>query len=258
MKTIIAIGGGEMGGPIFDEKHNVIGHYGIETTGIDEIIVRATKKKTPKALFIPTASWDNAGYCQSFKKQYEDNLGCQVSNLLLLSNPSMQDIEKSILEADIIYVGGGNTQFMQDTWKKHGLLPLLKQAYEKGTILSGLSAGANCWFEKSSTDSFMTAEDKLDFEKAKETLAIMDNLGYLEGVLCPHYLKESYRRPSFLHQMKKIEGKAYGVDNNAALVFIDGKLTNLLKSAPQAKAFEIFSQNGVVSEKEIDLPNLTF
>ena len=258
MKTIIAIGGGEMGGPIFDSEHNVIGHHSIETTGIDKIIIQATRKKTPKALFIPTASWDSTGYCQSFKKQYGDILGCQVSNLLLLSNPSMNDVEKLILEADIIYVGGGNTQFMQDTWKEHRILPLLKQAYENGTILSGLSAGANCWFEKSSTDSFMTAEDKLDFEKAKETLAIMENLGYLEGVLCPHYLKEPYRRPAFLHQMRKIKGKAYGVDNNAALVFRDGHLTNLIKSAPEAKAFEIVSEEGIVSEKEIILPPLSF
>lgn len=251
MRTIVAIGGGEMGGPIFDRERNIIGFHGIETTAIDKAIVEMTQKERPKALFIPTASWDSAGYCSSFKKQYGDSLGCEVSDLLLLSNPNKEKIETAILDADIIYVGGGNTKFMQETWKKNGLLLLLKRAYEKGVILSGLSAGANCWFEKSSTDSFLTEEDKMDFEKAKEKLAIIDDLGYLKGVFCPHYLKEAYRRPSFLYQLQKIDTIAYGVDNNAALVFVDEKLEKVLKSDPVAKAFEISSKAGVITEKEI-------
>lgn len=251
MRTIVAIGGGEIGSPIFDENKQVIGLRGATTTSIDKTIVQMAHKKCPKVLFIPTASWDNAGYCASFKKQYGDKLGCDVSFLLLLDNLPSERIEQLILQSDIIYVGGGNTKFMQETWSKNGVLPLLKQAYENGTILSGLSAGANCWFEKSSTDSFLTEEDRKDFEKAKEKLAIIDDLGYLKGVFCPHYIQEAYRRPSFLYQMQKINSIAYGVDNNAALVFTDEKLTGVLKSDENAKAFEIISLNGIVSEKEI-------
>jgi len=253
MRTIVAIGGGEIGGSIFDKEHKIIGFHDIETTKIDQEIIKLSQKKTPNTLFIPTASWDNPGYCASFQKQYGEILGCKVKDLLLLSAPSKEKIKTAILEADIIYVGGGNTQFMLETWKKFGLLPLLRKAYEKGTILSGLSAGATCWFEKSSTDSFLTKEDKTDFEKAKEKLAIMDGLGYLEGIICPHYLKEAYRRPAFLYQMKNINLKGYGVDNNAALVFIDEQLKGVIKSAPMAKAFEIFSNNGIVTEKELIL-----
>lgn len=251
MRTIVAIGGGEMGGPIFDKEHNIIGFHGIETTGIDKAIVELTKKEKPKALFIPTASWDSAGYCASFKKQYGDALGCKVSNLLLLSDLTREEIETSILQADLIYVGGGNTKFMQETWERKGVLPLLKKAYEKGVILSGLSAGANCWFEKSSTDSFLTEEDKIDFEKAKEKLAIIDDLGYLKGIFCPHYLKESYRRPAFLYQLQKIDTIAYGVDNNAALLFVDEKLEKILRSDAKSKAFKIISKSGTVTEEEI-------
>lgn len=251
MRTIVAIGGGEIGGPIFDKDRHIIGTYGIETIKIDQEIIKLSQKKNPNTLFIPTASHDSAGYCMGFKKYYEDTLGCRVNTLLLLSAPSKEEIKTAILEADIIYVGGGNTQFMLETWGKFGLPPLLRKAYEKGTILSGLSAGANCWFEKSSTDSFLTEEDKTDFEKAKEKLAIMDGLGYLEGVICPHYLKEPYRRPAFLYQMKNIHLKGYGVDNNAALVFIDEKFKGVIKSDPSAKVFEISSNNGIVTEKEL-------
>lgn len=236
MRTIVAIGGGIM-------KRG-------ETTTIDTAIVKMTHKKHPKALLIPTASKDSKErYRAPFAKQYGDDLGCEVSELLLLNTPSQKEIEQAILQTDIIYVGGGNTCFMQEVWEKMGVLPLLKQAYENGVILAGLSAGANCWFEKSSTDSFLTEEDKKDFHKAKEKLAIIDDLGYLKGVCCPHYLKEAYRRPAFLYQLCHMDTSvAYGIDEGAALVFINEKLQGVLG---EGKAFKIKSENGVFTEKEI-------
>ena len=253
MRTIVAIGGGEIGRKK-ELEDGTIKIYPVETTAIDKEIIKLSGKLNPKLLFIGTATGDNPTYIEAIQEHFGKSLDCQVDTLNLVTEElSLKIIVEKILTADIIYVGGGNTQFMQDTWAKHGVLPLLRQAYEKGTILSGLSAGANCWFEKSSTDSFMTAEDKLDFDKAKEKLAIMDNLGYLKGVCCPHYLKEPYRRPAFLHQMRKYEGIAYGIDNEAALLFQDEKLTRVLKSKPTAKAFEITSKAGQVTEKEIDL-----
>ena len=253
MKTIIAIGGGEMGRPILDADKNIIGHYDRETTPIDREIIAMTGKKSPRVLFVPTASGDSLGYCDVFQNHYGDLLGCKVSNLLLLKEPEAGEISDLILNADIIYVGGGNTQFMQQVWEKNGVPALIKQAYENGTILCGVSAGANCWFEKSSTDSFMTKEDKENLQIAMEKLAIIDDLGFLKGICCPHYLKEAHRRPAFLHQIKKYEGIAYGIDNEAALLFQDEKLVRVLKSKPTAKAFEITSKDGQVVEKEIDL-----
>lgn len=252
-RTIVAIGGGEIGRKKKLED-GTIKIYPVETMAIDKEIIKLSGKTNPKLLFIGTATGDNPGYIETIQEHFGNSLGCRVDTLNLVTKKiSNDDIAEKILSADIIYVGGGNTQFMQDTWSKYGILSLLRQAYDKGIILSGLSAGANCWFEKSSTDSFMTEEDKADFDKAKEKLAIMDNLGYLKGICCPHYLQEPYRRPAFLHQMKKIEGIAYGIDNCAALLFQDEKLVRVLRSNPTAKAFEITFRDGQVIEKEIDL-----
>ena len=252
-RTIVAIGGGEIGRKKKLED-GTIKIYPVETTAIDKEIIRLSGKTNPKLLFIGTATADSLTYIEAVQEHFGNNLGCQVDTLNIVTDEiSDETIAEKILSADIIYVGGGNTQFMQDTWEKRGIFPLLRKAYENGTILSGLSAGANCWFEKSSTDSFMTEEDKADFDKAKEKLAIMDNLGYLKGICCPHYLKEPYRRSAFLHQMKKYEDIAYGIDNCAALLFQDEKLMRVLKSSPTAKAFEITSKNGEVIEKEINL-----
>ena len=251
-KIIIAIGGGEMGGPKFDNHKNIIGYHEIETTKIDQEIVKLANKEKPNLLFIPTAAGDSLGYCSSIEKQYGQHFGCSVSNLFLLNDNFDHEKAKSqICSADIIYVGGGNTKFMLDIWAKRGIISLLKEAYERGTILSGLSAGANCWFDCFSSDSFLSDADKQDFNIAKEKLAILNGLGYLKGAFCPHYLFEAYRRPAFLYQIQRLNITAYGVDNNVALVFVNEKLNKVIKSQPLAKAFKIICENGKIIEKEI-------
>lgn len=256
-QIIVAIGGGEIGGPIFDAtREHILGYHDIETTAIDERIIALSGKKAPHVLFVPTASNDAAGYCTAFQKHYGDNLGCKVSNLLLHSQISLKQIEEAVSGADIIYVGGGSTTLLQQKWQEKGVIPLLQKAYENGTILCGLSAGANCWFEKSGAASSMTPEEKADLEKAKKKFDIIDCLNFIQVFFCPHYLHDTYRRPVFLDKLKDLaisngDFIAYGVDNNAALVFVDGKMTEAIKSKPQAKAYEISLQSGKMTEKEI-------
>jgi len=139
---IIAIGGGEIG-----EE---------ETLAIDRKIVKLAKRKNPKVLYIPTAGGDSKKWCNIFQKIYGDKLGCQVDFLLLVKNKDIltkKIITEKILSADIIYVGGGNTLKMLQIWKKNDVDKLLKKAYKKGTILSGLSAGAICWFRYGISDA---------------------------------------------------------------------------------------------------------
>ena len=92
-------------------------------------------------------------------------------------------MEDKIFKQDIIYVGGGNTKSMIAVWKEWNLHSLLRKAYENGIVMSGVSAGAICWFEKGISDSF-----------AKE-LKIIDCLGIIEGIACPHFDEEKERKP---------------------------------------------------------------
>jgi dipeptidase E len=135
MKIICSIWWGEIGG-FFDGKERPV-----ETEAINRELITLSWKKSPKVLFLPTASWDSKCYISNFTNYYT-SLGCKV-NTLLLYNKIIDPIilKKKIFSADIIYVWGGNTLKMLNFWKKVWLIPLLQQAHKKGIILSGLSAG---------------------------------------------------------------------------------------------------------------------
>ncbi|HOZ53573.1 MAG TPA: Type 1 glutamine amidotransferase-like domain-containing protein [bacterium] len=144
MSKIIAIGGGEIGRP----------GYSVETLKIDKDIIKLSGRKNPKILFIPTASSDSESYCDTFKKYFGQKLKCQVDVLYLINNNlSQKEISKKILGSDIIYVGGGNTLKMMNIWRKKGVDKILKKALNKDIVLSGISAGAICWFKYGLSDS---------------------------------------------------------------------------------------------------------
>ena len=121
-------------------------------------------------------------------------------------------MEKLIHDQDAIFVGGGNTKSMLAVWRDWGLDEILKQAYEKGSVMSGVSAGAICWFERGITDSWA------------ENLKVMDCLNFVSGVCCPHYDEEPERRPSVHKMLKKNTfDECFAVDGGCALHLIDEK-----------------------------------
>ena len=161
MGKLVCIGGGE----IPRIKNGIQLPY--ETREIDEEIVRLSEKKNPKLLFIGTASSHSQEYYLVIKKIFEE-LGCIVSNLdLLEENIDMKQVQNKILDTDIIYVGGGNTRFMLEKWKELGVDKLLIQAYNKGIVCSGLSAGSYCWF--------------------KYNYDLIEGLGIINAINCVHY-----------------------------------------------------------------------
>ena len=144
MKKIVAIGGGEIGSP----------GYPVETTEIDKEIIRLTGKKSPRVLFIPTASSDSEGYYETARRHFGERLGCKMEVLWLIKEkPSRAEIEQKVMSSDIVYVGGGDTLKMIRIWRSYGLDGILKKAWDKGTVLSGLSSGSICWFRYGTSDS---------------------------------------------------------------------------------------------------------
>ncbi len=115
MGKIVAIGGGEL--------------RNSETSDIDREVIRLTGKPRPKALFIPTASYDSVDYWTAFQSVYGEDLGCDTNVMYLLADhPPLQQIEEMILTSDLIYVGGGNTLKMMRRWRKLGVDQMLKAA----------------------------------------------------------------------------------------------------------------------------------
>src|SRR3989344_4848248 len=121
---------------------------------IDREIIRLTGKKRPRVLFIPTASSDSDGYFETVQKHFGRRLGCKVDALRVINEKLPRaEIERKVMSSDIVYVGGGNTLKMIRAWKSCGLDTILKKAWNKGIVLSGLSAGSICWFRSGTSDS---------------------------------------------------------------------------------------------------------
>jgi dipeptidase E len=227
MKKIIAIGGGEIGRPGFP----------IETTKIDKEIIKLTNKKSPRLLFLPTASGDSESYFQTVEKYFGKKLKCKVDVLYLSkTNFSKNQVRDTILSSDIIYVGGGNTLKMIKIWKKIGVDKSLKEAYEKGVILSGLSAGAICWFKYGNSDS-------LKMKDKKAPSIRVSGLGFIPALFCPHYNFEKYRKPELKKMMMKNSGVAIAIDNCCAIEIIEDTY-RIISSKDSANAYRVFWSKG--------------
>jgi len=241
MKKIIALGGGEIGRP----------GYPIETTEIDKEIIRLSGKENPKLLFIPTASDDSESYYEAVKKHFGGRLGTNTDVLYLIrERPAQQEIERKILGSDIIYVGGGDTSKMMRIWQQSGVDKILNQAYEKGKVLSGISAGAICWFRWGNSDSRILTNPDADLTR-------VTGLGLVNALFCPHYDFEKDRKPKLKKMMQKVPGVAIAVDNCCAIEILDDKY-RIISSKSSANAYRVYWSRGrffeeiVKKEKEFE------
>ena len=189
-KQIIAIGGGGFGRNPGD---GVIEQYILDQTG----------KEKPNICFIPTATGDNEAYKVNYYSTFS-KLDCNPIHLDFFKRTP--DLEQLIPQQDAIFVGGGNTKSMLAVWKDWNLDKLLKDAYEKGVVMSGVSAGANCWFERAVVDSW------------EEDLRVIDCMGFVKGNCCPHYDEEPQRRPAVKKFLEDgMVDSFYSVEGNCAL-----------------------------------------
>ncbi len=234
MQKIIAIGGGEIGRPGFP----------VETTSIDKEIISLSGKKNPKILFIPTASSDSESYFEVVKKHFGKRLGCDVDVLYLLKNKQLKsEIEKKILSSDIIYVGGGNTLRMMKIWRKLGIDKILLKARDKGIVLSGISAGAICWFSFGLSDSLLFSNKNAPMIKVR-------GLDFIKFLFCPHYDFEKKREPELRKIMKKTSGIAIAVENCCAIEIIDNSY-RIISSKKTAKAYKVYWKDKKYFKEEI-------
>ena len=224
MKRIIAIGGGEL-----REK---------TTLKIDEYIVSLAKARAGErrvnALFIPTASHDFMPYYNTFHKVYTGVLGVKTDVALTVFKQSTPErLKEKFDKADILYIGGGDTVFMIDHWKQSGLLDFIKDAYDRGVIIAGLSAGAICWFSDIYTDSLKT-EDGAKY-------AMFQGLNWINGIISPHY---NERMLDFDEIVCYNYIRAYGIESDSALVIEDGEIVGSVSSGGKSWLLER-TENGL-------------
>ncbi|WP_435177909.1 Type 1 glutamine amidotransferase-like domain-containing protein [Halorussus sp. AFM4] len=226
MGSIFAIGGGE----IRDR----------ETEPIDRRVCEATGEDSPAALFVPTASGDAAGYCDGFDAYYGDHLGCRTRHLTLHDADVEEDEIRTDVEwADLVYVGGGSTPLLLDRWRETGADRVLRGAYEDGTVLAGLSAGAMCWFASGLSDAADDAE-----------YAGVDCLGWVEGLaVTPH--AHPLRRAAFREFLATRPEAGLALEDGCAVEIRDGEF-RILSAGGEATAYWYRHRDGVVRVAELD------
>ena len=206
---------------------------------LDRYILELSKQKTSKICFLPTASGDSDKYIVKFYSAFAQQ-ACESSHLSLFQLPTA-DLKSFLLEKDIIYVGGGNTKNLMVLWKEWGLDLILREAWEKGIILAGLSAGSICWFEQGITDSI------------PGSMTVLPCLGFLKGSNCPHYDGEPQRRPAYHKLLSQgLISDGYAADDGVGLHFIGNKLHKVVSSRPQAKAYKLERINDEVQETTLE------
>ena len=220
-----------------------------ETLAIDREIIRLSNKLHPKLLFIPTATSDSEEYWEIFQKYFGKFLKCKTDVLFLLKErPSLEEIRKKVQWADIIYVGGGNTLLMMRLWRRLGVDALLRSAYQRGTVLCGVSAGSICWFDSGHSDSMSY------YNPRKWKYINVKCLGLIRGIHCPHYNGRTLgipRRNHFRGMIRKIGGMGIAIENNYAIAFVDGRSYKVIRSKKNSRAYKVYKSGGEVAEEQL-------
>jgi peptidase E len=211
---------------------------------LDDFVLSLSPRQPARVCFIPTASADSAQYLVSFYRAFSGR--CIPSDLTLFDPPSLPrrpartaDLAAFVAEHDVFMVGGGNTAHLLAMWRTHGLDRILRSAWESGAVLSGVSAGMICWFQKSVTDSFGDLEP------------LHDGLGFLDGSACPHYDDEPGRRPRYHELVRTGFPAGYAADSGAALHFVGKSFTEAVSLRPEAAAYRVELEGDRVVERRL-------
>ena len=245
-KKIVAIGGGENGrlGP------NGM-RYPYELANQDKEIIRLTGKECPNFLMIAHSQplERQEGCFQVMVDIYNKIYGCPCKDL---KSDKLTDTEyvKEIIEwADIIYEGGGNTLDMIKLWKDTGFDEILKQAWENGKVMCGVSAGANCWFKECSSDSL-----KIKYGNDQPLIG-MECLGFVGGLFVPHCDKPG-RLENAKDLLKTSQQIGLIMSNCTALEIVEDQYRLITSDASyhniQAYGLKSYWENGEYLQEKID------
>jgi peptidase E len=209
---------------------------------LDGFILSLARRQPARVCFLPTAGGDSPGYVTRFYRAMAAR--CLASDLTLIDwamprRPAHTgQLRDYVAQHDIFYVGGGSTLHLLALWRAHGIDRLLREAWLGGAILAGVSAGMNCWFQASVTDSF------------GPLAALNDGLALLDGSACPHY-DVNGRRPAYHRAITEGMPGGYAADDGAALHFIGPNLVGAVSSRPNAKSYRVGLRDKEIIEEEI-------
>ena len=207
---------------------------------LDDFVLGLAAPREPRILFLPTASGDPAVQIAAFDARFAER-ACAATHLSLFRlHGSRRPLRDVVLEQDVIYIGGGSMRNLLAIWRAHGLDVLLTEAWERGIVLAGLSAGAMCWFEGGITRS----------SGPPETIA---GLGLLPGSLSVHADGEPERLPAFLAAVRTgaLPG-GWAADDGVGLLFEGRRMARAVSSRPGAAAQRVDALEGELVRSRIE------
>ncbi len=224
-RQIVAFGGGgfsmESGNPLLDD-------YVLGLTGAER----------PRVCFLPSASGDADHYVVRFYRAFPGDR-CEASHISLFRREQgPADLRDHLLSQDLIYVGGGSVLSLLGVWRAHGIDEILRQAWESGVVLCGLSAGSLCWF----------AEAVTGFHGAPRRI---EGLGLLPFSNCVHYEPGSSRRRAYHDFLRAGMRPGYAAEDGAALHFVGTELNRVVASRTDARGYRLEERGGRVVEMRI-------
>jgi dipeptidase E len=217
-RHIVAIGGsGETGGPL------------------NRFLLGLARQARPRVCFLATAVGDEPGAIVAFYERFPAH-ACEPSHVELFGVPRA-DVREHLLAQDVIYVSGGNTANLLAVWRVHGVDAIVREAWERGIVLCGPSAGGMCWFEGGVTDSF-----------GSQLAPLHDGLGFLAGTFCPHYDSEPGRRPTYERLVSEGFPAGIAADDAVGVHFVGTELREVVSEREGSGAYRIEVSDGAVRE----------
>jgi len=227
-RRIVAIGGGGFGSTARDHALDAY---------IAELAAAPGRAERPRICLLPTASGDPKDQIARFNATFR-RLGCDASHLALFRLGDQPEVElaEHLLAQDAIYVGGGSLANLLAIWRTHGLDDVLREAWQAGILLCGVSAGSMCWFEAGITRSHGEPRPR-------------PGLGFLAGSNCVHYANDAARRPSYHAAMLAgaLPG-GWGVPDGTALVFRGTELDEVVTARAGCDAWRVDVVDGELVE----------
>lgn len=228
---LMLIGGGDIG------RSNT--KY--ETKEIDEKIVKLSNKENPNFLFIGLASNFSDSYYKVIKDIYK-NLGCKTGKISNKTLTHIEVVEEKIKNADIIYIGGGDTVKLVNILKENKIDKMLKEKLDTESVLVGISAGAISYLKSGLSDTEIINNISNNYVK-------VDGLGFIDYMFVPHFSSDSKKIEDLEKVLKNDKDSiALCTDNCAAIEIIDGHI-NVVKSDIKAKAYKVVYKDKLYLEE---------
>ena len=201
-------------------------------------MLELTGRDRPKVLYLPTPVADSDANIVNFYERFAGRGNAR--HLKLFGAPEAAAWQPMLVDQDVIVVSGGNTANALAVWRTQGVDGALREAWERGSVLCGSSAGMICWFECSVTDSF-----------GPQLGPLRDGLGFLPGSACPHYDSEPRRRPLYRDLVASGFPAGFAAEDAVVLCFEGTALKEAVTEVEGRKAYRVELAGGALRETEL-------